>query len=195
MADHFATKCDVLNRGCSGYTTDLALSVAFEWAFSGLAEQPLFVVVCFGANDAALLSSVQHVPLDRYQSNLTALVGRLRAKWPGLEIVLVSPPPLDDAKWAAHVLATYGSSEPSRLSRVTRQYRDAAAAVAEAERVSFCDLWDKRFEAPGLLSDGLHLTAAGNLVLFGLVMERVSKAALEVPPSFPYWGHLLAARP
>jgi lysophospholipase L1-like esterase len=196
LAEQFAGRVDILNRGCSGYTTDLALSVAFAWAFPPSAppsSPPVFVTVFFGANDAALTNSVQHVPLERYVANLGVLIDKLRELFgPTLEILLVSPAPIDDALWAAHCRAQYGS-ETNRLVAVTRTYRDAAADVAARFKVTFVDLFDGRFAAPGLLSDGLHLTPAGNRVLYEAVWDKISDRAKAVPRAFPYWRDLLEA--
>ena len=193
LAEQFAGgKADVLNRGCSGYTSALALSHGYEWAFPPAAPAPLFVVVCFGANDAALHGFSQHVPLEAFASNLGRLLGLLRGRWPGLELLLVSPPPLDDALWAAHCRAT-SDGPPSRLLRVTAQYREAAAGVATRQGAVFVDLFDGRFDEPGLLSDGLHLTPAGNRLLFEAVWQRLSPAAKAAAPAFPYWRDLLEA--
>jgi hypothetical protein len=98
-AAHFETKADIVNRGFSGYTTELALEVAFNFAFGNVAADPLCVVVFFGANDSALPISNQHVPVEAYRKNLSTIVERLRAKWPDVAILIVSPPPINEAAW------------------------------------------------------------------------------------------------
>ena len=175
-------QCDVLNRGFSGYTTDLADRLAFEWAFNS-DQQPLFVTVFFGANDAALPFSVQHVPVERYRDNLTTIVRRLKSKWPNLTILLISPPPVDDEKWRRNC----ANMISNRLKENTRLYRNAAADVAQDEKTIFVDLFDGRFDDMArLLNDGLHLTEAGNEVLFRAVLEKLPDQVLTTEPAFPH---------
>ena len=71
----------VVLRGYSGYNT--------RWA----------VTVCFGANDAALpdrASAAQHVPVGEYRDNLRAICAMLQRRWPGVVVILVTPPPVDE---------------------------------------------------------------------------------------------------
>lgn len=189
LAAHFETKCDVLNRGFSGYTTQLALDVAMEVAFGNVTQSPLVVTIFFGANDAALPICNQHVPIGMYRKNLAIICERLRAKWPDVSLVLISPPPVDDEKWAKHC----GGRAPNRLLEVTRTYRDACEAVASENGAAFVDLFDGRFDHGRdiLLSDGLHLTPAGNEVLFNAVLERLPRHVVSMDPAFPHWAKLL----
>ncbi|KAM7480714.1 hypothetical protein LguiB_005297 [Lonicera macranthoides] len=65
---------------------------------SGLA--PPAVIVFFGANDACLpdrCSAFQHVPLDEYMLNLRSIVSLLKKRWPASHILLITPPPIDEA--------------------------------------------------------------------------------------------------
>jgi len=57
------------------------------------------VTVCFGANDAALpdrASAAQHVPVGEYRDNLRAICAMLQRRWPGVVVILVTPPPVDE---------------------------------------------------------------------------------------------------
>lgn len=73
--------------------------MAFNFAFGNLVVDPLCVLVFFGANDSALPISNQHVPVEAYRKNLVSIVERLRAKWPDVTILIVSPPPINEAAW------------------------------------------------------------------------------------------------
>ncbi|KAG6535819.1 hypothetical protein ZIOFF_000848 [Zingiber officinale] len=102
LAHHFARWADVLLRGYSGYNTRWALKVV-ERAMEGVCPDgsapPAAVTVFFGANDASLpdrRSGFQHVPLLEYQSNLRALCGFLKERWPRTGIILITPPPIDE---------------------------------------------------------------------------------------------------
>ncbi|EEB87708.1 hypothetical protein MPER_14852, partial [Moniliophthora perniciosa FA553] len=67
LQDVYARKLDVLNRGLSGYNTDWAMPLFKK--FLATQEQQKYtpkvrlVVIWFGANDACIKPSPQHVPI------------------------------------------------------------------------------------------------------------------------------------
>ncbi len=103
-----------------------------------LSTTPSLVVVCFGANDAALPDSVQHVPLDMYAANLALIVNALRSRWPGTAILLLTPPPLDDEGWARKC-ADEGAPV-SRTHDVTAQYAERCVLAGRDCGVPVADL-------------------------------------------------------
>lgn len=155
LAACFETKADVVNRGCSGYTTVLARSHQLSDVCE-LPTVPALVALCFGANDAAVPGSVQHVPLDEYGANLRHIVGSLRERWPGAALLLITPPPLDDPGWARKC-ADQGSSV-SRTSAVTAAYQHRCVDVARDCAVPVVDLRTVAF-GPDSYTDGLHLNS------------------------------------
>ena len=79
IADRYQRRADVLNRGFSGYNSDWFL----RFAATDEGKADLFdhdnvkiVTIFFGANDASdsKLNARQHVPLDRYKSNINEIV-------------------------------------------------------------------------------------------------------------------------
>lgn len=190
---------DVVNRGYSGYTSEWALTIADRVlppsaAAGGGADPALAaVVIFFGANDAALPtagSARQHVPLARYRRNVASLVAAARAA--GAQTVLVvAPGPVDAAARAAHAVAARGAPPGTPADRdlaTTAAYAAAAVEAAASVGVPSVDLcaglraaapddW-----APRFLSDGLHLTAAGNEAVFGLVFAALTAAAPRLAP-------------
>ena len=56
------------------------------------------MLVFFGANDAAAPEYHMHVPVDEYGDNLRSIVRRSKETMPGITVVLVSPPPIDEEK-------------------------------------------------------------------------------------------------
>mmetsp|Transcript_11280 Transcript_11280/g.19184 ORF Transcript_11280/g.19184 Transcript_11280/m.19184 type:complete len:282 (-) Transcript_11280:354-1199(-) len=179
----YQRRADVVCRGYSGYNTRWALQLLPNFSESpGIVTS--VVTVFFGANDASLLAinPQQHVPLDEYSHNLKIIVDSLRAKFPSAEVILVTPPPIDDeAVLAGRIGATRNNTSAGK-------YAAAVAAVGAEMSAPVVNLWTSmQAAAPlvthstqeeassagnsastaevtdwrGFLSDGLHLTAAG----------------------------------
>jgi lysophospholipase L1-like esterase len=75
LGEWWSRKVDIINRGYSGYNTKWALKIFNEVVLS---LKPNFVIIFYGANDAAIESSVQYVPLTVYQQNLITFVQRIQ---------------------------------------------------------------------------------------------------------------------
>ena len=56
LSDYWTRKVDVINRGYSGYNTNIALKIMKDVTCS---LRPNVITIFFGANDAAVESSVQ----------------------------------------------------------------------------------------------------------------------------------------
>lgn len=206
LAEAYETKADVVNRGFSGYNTNLALLNAYDIAFAEYTSKaPDVVLICFGANDAAMAErevppngpQSQHVPVELYSANLNTLVERLKKQWNNnntTTIVLVSPPSVNDTLYAEHC-AKQGLPLPTRTKATSRLYRDACEHVAKQHHVLFADSFSA-FEPSdaSLFTDGLHLSGAGNSALFRCVLETLANDAnhpSRMPNAFPHWKEAL----
>lgn len=108
----------MLSRGFSGYNTRHALDVlpsvlADCGAGSAGSGRVLFYTLWFGANDAALPGTRQHVPVEEYASNLKKIVEMIRASHKSggdgdgdgsadgrsPPIILITPPPVYQPWW------------------------------------------------------------------------------------------------
>ncbi|KZV96498.1 SGNH hydrolase [Exidia glandulosa HHB12029] len=220
LADAYRRKLDVLNRGFGGYNTEWALPI-FEQVIPKKDEQAhlpttRLVVIWFGANDAALPGSPQHVPLERYKANLATMVSMLRdpsSEWyhapERTKILLVTPPPIEE-KAIAHVLATV-FNPPQPLDRQfdnTKLYAEAVKAVGAEHDVPVIDMWSAIWDAAGqnvealgqFLPDGLHLNAAGYKHAFDLIVDAIAKNWPELKHSdvkqvYPHWSNIDKANP
>lgn len=194
IADHFQRRLDVINRGFSGYNSTW-INLALPSIFAALGDVNA-VTVFLGANDASLPSNQrQHVPLDKYKSNLAAIVQQLlNMGLPNDHVLLITPPPLIEKAWKE--FSASEGREMDRDAKVTATYATAAKEVATAMGVRSIDL----FQALRLVAeedhvgfeecfvDGLHLSPKGNEILAQTlipVLEEVfSKGADEVLPDW-----------
>ena len=199
IAAAYSRKADVVNRGFGGYTTRSGAAIADRVFQRGGAQQKLFSVVFFGANDVAQ-EAPQHVPVADYERNLGAIVAAAAAASDA--VLVVSPPPVDESQW------------PDRSCARLREYAAAAARVAAAAscagacvvHVDLAPAFALRgaaaeaagAAAPGwltLLSDGLHLTPAGQAVVAEAVLAALFAAAPgsapdSLPWDLPHWAKL-----
>ncbi|CAI7924608.1 unnamed protein product, partial [Closterium sp. NIES-54] len=141
---------DVVLRGYSGYNTRWALFLLPKLFPKGDTSipPPALVTVFFGANDAALpgrTSGKQHVPIPEFKENLRVIVTHLQSLGPNVHVVLITPPPVDEAGRMEFAKAMYGEQcmkEPERTNEVTGKYAAAVGEVAEAcGGVPVIDLW------------------------------------------------------
>lgn len=188
LANHFSRTADVVLRGYSGYNTRWALKVKEKVLHpSESSRSPAAVLVFFGANDACLpdrSSAFQHVPLEEYKQNLHAILAFLKKQWPSSCILLITPPPIDEAARLLHPLSDISSSLPERTNEAAGNYAKACLTVASERGVAAVDLWTKLQQFPGwqkaYLEDGLHLTEKGSKVLFEEVVPRLKEEGISL---------------
>lgn len=174
-------KLDVLNRGFSGYNTDWALPI-LKQLLPSVKEQkeqassiPLMTIF-FGANDAALPFSPQHVPLDRYKSNTKAMIDIVRNPEspfynPKMRIILITPPPINEVQWGKR--CDEQGDRLNRTNKAARAYADCIMEIGRETNVPVADIWTEIMDKvdqqdrhlSDFLLDGLHLNANGYQVI------------------------------
>lgn len=188
LVKHFNRTADVVLRGYSGYNTRWALKVLDKVFEAGeQSESPLAVTVFFGANDACLAdrcSAMQHVPIEEYKHNLHSIVSFLKGRWPTTEVILISPPPIDEPTRLLYPFTENKLGLSERTNEAAGNYAKACLAVAAECGVSAVDLWTRMQQIPGwqtaCLSDGLHLSQTGNRIVFEEVIEALKKKGMSL---------------
>lgn len=158
------------------------------------------VTLYLGTNDAALPHSATnesriHTPLDEFQSNLRSIVALLVPQYGAYlsadtvspsrylsrhtALILITPGQLNITAWQLRSLTPpyppTSSLPVSRSLSNTANYAAAVQSVANEWHIPCLDLWSLTpdSEWQRLLSDGLHLTEAGNRVVYDGVMRLV----------------------
>nr|XP_060643557.1 isoamyl acetate-hydrolyzing esterase 1 homolog isoform X1 [Anolis sagrei ordinatus] len=193
LAHRLARKCDVVNRGLSGYNTRWAKIVLPRLVCKDSnAKNTIAVTIFFGANDCALkdVNPKQHVPLEEYTSNLRSMVQYLKSVDIGEDkIILVTPPPLHEAAWEKECIAK--GDKLNRRNSITGEYAKACVKVAEDCGTSIIDLWTlmqkNNQDFSHYLSDGLHLSSEGNNFLASQLWSLLEKKASALLVHLPYW--------
>ncbi|KAI8983563.1 SGNH hydrolase-type esterase domain-containing protein [Pilobolus umbonatus] len=189
LSNIYQRRVDVFNRGFSGFNTDWSLPITSQ-ILPTVEQQKkdessvLLMTIFFGANDAALPFSPQHVPLERYKSNLKTMIDLVKDPQsdhynPRLRLVLITPPPVNEVDWKKRC-----EEEGIKLNRTNesaRMYSEAVNAVGKEKGVVVIDIWSHLMEKVNkenyglsdFLSDGLHLTKQG---------YKVSQSKCMYPP-------------
>lgn len=108
-----------------------------------------------GANDACLHGAIgsQHVPQDRYKSNLRKIITHPALLPHKPHIIMVTPPPINEYACEEND-ANKGINEPRRLASTTAEYaqkvRDLAKELkSEGHDIVLLDLWKVFMEQAG----------------------------------------------
>ncbi|CAM4644403.1 hypothetical protein PO909_011931 [Leuciscus waleckii] len=185
-------KCDVVNRGLSGYNTRWAKIVLPR--IVPISDAPIAAVtVFFGANDCALedKNPAQHVHLQEFSENLKDIVRYLVSIGVSSDkIIFITPPPLQESAWEKECLLK--GSALNRLNSVAGQYAQACVQAAGQSGVDVLDLWTL-MQKDGqdfsvYLSDGLHLSNKGNQFVAEHLWTLLERRVADLPFILPYWG-------
>ncbi|KAK3065777.1 hypothetical protein LTR53_018046, partial [Teratosphaeriaceae sp. CCFEE 6253] len=212
LADAYARKLDVINRGLSGYNTLQALRAIALCLPEPEQAKMRILVIMFGANDARLPNSPggpdQHVSLEDYKKNLKRIVQhRNVTTHEGVRVILVTPPAVDERQCLKSDLESYPN-----MGRVLRRKATNTVKYAQAVRdvgvelelpvvdihramlthAGFCrhsSAAAGSITAPAnpslqsLLVDGLHLSGEGNRLLYHEVMGVIERTWPDHMPS------------
>uniref|UniRef100_A0A7S4M5V7 SGNH hydrolase-type esterase domain-containing protein n=1 Tax=Odontella aurita TaxID=265563 RepID=A0A7S4M5V7_9STRA len=194
LANAYTRRADVLNRGFSGYNTRHALDVlpsvlGEDGKSSG--RDTIFCTVFFGANDAALPGTRQHVPIEEYSENIRLVVGNMRANLKGsvdgddVPIILITPPPVHDKGWERWC-TEMGRDKSQRSNEASRAYGEALKSVGTELGCSILDTYSLlEGDKPGFekhLTDGLHLNGSGNEVIYDGLMNMIRANYPDLAP-------------
>ncbi|KAF6764774.1 GDSL Lipase/Acylhydrolase [Ephemerocybe angulata] len=208
----YARKLDVLNRGYSGYNTEWGLPILDQCIAkphdAARAPKIKVLTIWFGANDACIKPSPQHVPLERFIANLQAMITLVRERSPETRIILITAPPVNTIARKADLESRDPPQALDRLFDTSKAYADATKALAAEHGVGVVDAWGALWTACGeeeakfaeFSGDGLHLNARGYEVVYHELIKVISERYPDVHPDklesvFPLWKDIDWASP
>lgn len=194
VADFLQRKCDVINRGFSGYNTRWCKIILPKLVSKKDAEEIKMITIFLGTNDSvdSTICHKQHVPLEEFKQNMTDMIQYLQDIGIAREkIIVISPPPCDEQKWEedckqkGRVFGKYNAP--------TKTYAEACRDVAKDVGTAFVDLYttmsnQKHWE--DMLNDGLHFSSLGSEFLFDQLKPHVDKLTSDLPLQLPYWADI-----
>jgi len=198
VANLLQRKCDVINRGFSGYTTRSLKPFLPSIVTESLVNDNVVTVICLGANDSNLkeLNEAQHVPLSEYSNNLEDIIEFLKNK--GIEsskILLVPPPPCNEEMWrkALEVKSNSTVERSPKNNATTRQYFEACLEVAKKKQcrsISDSNHYWNSLDSKVNFCDGLHFSKEGSVMFFNFVSKELSNMTKDLPMILPDWKDL-----
>lgn len=207
LANDYARKLDVINRGFSGYTSREARH-PLPRVFPTRNDDVKLVFVFFGANDAVLEGYDQHIPLIDYVENMKYILTSepLRKK-----VIAVIPPPIEGHSHDVD----FG---PTRTAESTRLYGDALRKLCADSQIPIADVWSSFMQSldwdgkedtlPGTLRlqphallqsyfrDGLHPVGPGYKLIYSCLVQAIRLHFPKLDPEkapyhTPYWQHAI----
>jgi lysophospholipase L1-like esterase len=167
LSDRLQRRCDVLNRGFSGYTTRFIKLILPKLMseFEAYIEHISVVVILLGTNDSAMKEF--HVDLNEFAENYQWIIGYLQSVGVHKDrIILLTPQMIVDHKWEKHVKNISEVFESKHFDRLVRPYAEKTKEIAIRNQITFVDLYGLMAEQPkhivdDYLHDGLHYSEKG----------------------------------
>ncbi|KAF2768182.1 lipolytic enzyme [Teratosphaeria nubilosa] len=149
LADVYARKLDIINRGLSGYNTDQALRALSLCVPDADEVSVRFLTIFFGANDSRIAGTPggpdQCVPIEKFKANLTAMVRHPQVTaHQDIRVVLISPPPIDERLLGTadrDKFPELGRTALRRTAANTALYAEAVREVGRELQVPVLDIW------------------------------------------------------
>jgi len=191
IANKLQRKCDVLNRGFSGYNSrwnKIVLPRLFPTRDSarGIAAFVIFM----GANDSssAELNLLQHVPAEEYKQKLKCMVEYLQSLGLNKEIILMGPPACDTEAWSKTCIVR--GVAMAKDNDVVDHYNKLCEQAAKETGCQFLDIYTPMMSAQNwsaFLSDGLHLSEHGSQFIFQHLWPVLERLKTDCSLRFPDW--------
>ncbi|KAJ5498857.1 Esterase SGNH hydrolase-type subgroup [Penicillium expansum] len=203
LQESYSRRLDVINRGLAGYTTADATQVFESFFPSPQIATVRFMAIFFGANDACVPNHNQHVPVNQYKENLKIIIQHPATRAQNPHIILITPPPVNEYQLGSFDAAN-GTSFLSRTASLTKSYAVAAREVGTSLNLPVVDLWSAFMKPTGweegqpligsrdapnneifssLFTDGLHLTPAGNRIIYDELLEIIQATWPDQTPA------------
>lgn len=189
LSDRLQRKCDVINRGFSGYNTKHLRRILPEIMSEFNKESIAGLILALGTNDSSKAPQ-QFVPLEKYSENMNWIIDYLIDF--GINpktFIIVIPPPIDDQKWI-QVKRSLGDKS-FHFNSLVMPYAETCIKIAQEKNLSFINLHEKMSQSFGnYLHDGLHFSQEGGQLLSDSLWEIISKWSHLKEQKYPNWRDL-----
>ncbi len=165
IADIYQRRCDVYNRGMSGYNTKWFLKYldsesGYEDVFGMMKSKGnnghgsydessvKLVTIFFGANDASssILNPRHHIPIPEFKTNLKTIIQKCIQHYSSnIKIVLITPPPVCHASRLEYQIQRYKDKATGILERtleLSGEYANAVVEVGKEVDAHVLNIWE-----------------------------------------------------
>lgn len=143
LQTQYIRRLDVVNRGLSGFTAPMGLRALKKYLpLSGDScswPSIKLVTIFFGANDACVAGTPQHVDLQPYIDTLRLITQHpafQQSRPKNTNVILITPPPVNE-----HQFDQDQDHPFLRRAGFTSQYARAAVLAGRSYRIPVLDLW------------------------------------------------------
>ncbi|ETI50624.1 hypothetical protein F441_05858 [Phytophthora nicotianae CJ01A1] len=198
LQQQYSRTADVVSRGLPGYNTKWFLKYIIPTIEREIRKEvyvtPSLITVWFGANDAALASgydSETHVPIADYKENLEKIVRQFSTVAPRADILLITPPHVNDSARAEIAKGQNGTID--RTNAMAKKYAQACIEAGTSIGVPVLDL-NSYFNAMNetardalLISDGLHFNSSGNQEVYKQLKSKIEEVFPSLAAKLKRW--------
>jgi isoamyl acetate esterase len=191
LATKLQRRCDVINRGFSGYNTrymkDLTPRILSEFPVKTICG----VIVLLGSNDSAA-NELQNVPLEEYRNNLRKILEDILNYGVNKDnLILVTPPKIDDKKWsnACKVLGNVASHHDHLVKEYAASCLDLSKELG-LKCVDLNGLMGKSSDYSKYVHDGLHFSVEGGKLFYESLNPIIDDLFIKndnLEVNFPLW--------
>lgn len=192
LADHFQRKCDVLNRGLSGYTSafnKLILPKVLQCDNSPKGSIAAAVVL-LGSNDSILADiDPRGLTVEEYVTNLSDILTQFMND--GLaanQLILLTPPAVSEVMFEKHCHEM--GRTPCLSDERVKLFASRCADLGKSLGVDVVDLYTLFHQQPNwesFLCDGLHLSKEGNRFVADQMIPVLNTKLGHLPQILPDW--------
>lgn len=214
LQNAYARRLQLLHRGFNGYNTrdgvPLVRSILrTEHDAVPDSKKIQLAYVFFGTNDACRKGTSptnnEHMPLDRFVANMTAIVHEFRQR--GIPLVVITPGVHDQKLWDTTHPEDLLTGD-CRDNETNKLYQDAVKKHL-GDVVPVLPLYDETMAWIGkhgsekahsgdyseILSDGIHFSGLGYRILYDALMKLIEKhypdrVPANMPLKFPHYSEL-----
>ena len=196
LSNQLQRRCDVINRGFSGYNTRFMKGVTPKILSEFKAETICGVVVLLGLNDSARHEQL-NVPLDECKNNLKKILEDILNYGVDKDkLILVTPPRVVDEKWSAQcqILNNFDSHHHDEA---VKAYVSSCIDLSNELGLKCVDLngiMSKSDDYSKFFYDGLHFSAEGGKLLFDNLSPIIEDLFIKddrLRTNFPSWNEIV----
>ncbi len=194
LSSHLQRKCDVVNRGLSGCNSESLFKYLPDILEEFNSGSIIALVLMIGTNDS---SDYFHCPLESYYENLQKICSYIANIW-NLDrnrILIITPPMIHDKMWLKEQknwTEYFGYSNES-----VAKYSNECLRFCIENDIQYLDFFQAILteyrtneDLERLFSDGLHLSACGNSLLFErlkVLLEENISGFKDLKDNYPSW--------
>ena len=191
LANKYIRKCDVINRGFDGYTSQYLKHMLPRLLSQdhGGESSISIATVLLGTNDAV---PNRQVTKESYHQNMTSIINQLQQK-DIKHIIILAPPPVDHDSWNKYLLAKTGETCKLRKEHV-EPYVNVCRELASDFNLPFIDLFNKILREDNwreCFYDGVHFSHLGNSFVFNELVEVIDPIINDFPLVYPDYKDIM----